>query len=183
MHFNNILSSTIVYLKRFLPFIFSNYDLCLSPANFCLLCPFRLYTNLNFFEVFVRITSLQLRIYIYALGIYYHKTAWHFKWKKVYCFYVWVYSCGRSYGTIWRQCQWTCMLLSSPILQKHLDRRKSAATLKSFTHQDRNWDAEQRVNSCPLSHAKMLSVIIDTWWKYLSLGVWINKQRQINGKI
>jgi hypothetical protein len=103
--------------------------------------------------------------------------------EKCYCFYVWVYSCGRSCGTIWRRGQWTYTLLSTQILQKHLDRRNSPGTLKSFTRQDRNWDAEQRANSCPLSYGKMFSVIIDTWCKYFSLRTWFNKKRQINDKI
>jgi len=42
--------------------MFSYYNLCLSPDHLCLLCTYKLHMNFNFFEIFLRITSLLLRI-------------------------------------------------------------------------------------------------------------------------
>ena len=179
MHFNNILSPTTRYLKRFIPFFFSYYNLCLSPDYLYLLCTFKLYMNLNFFEVFVRITSLQLRILFVCITYLLPYSSLRFQIKNVTVIFLYDYVAVTYCGAIWLQRQWTCTLLSSQILQKHLDRRNIAVTLRSFYPPRSEFRCVlKRKFLSSVFYGKMLSVIIDTWCKYLSLGTGLKKQRQ-----
>lgn len=160
--------------------MFSYCNFCLSPDHFGLLCTFTLHMNFNFFDFFCEndISSVEYFIYMH----YVFSTIKHLNISmKNFTDSIYKYT---ACGTIWRQLQWTCTLLSSQILQKHVDRRNSAATLRSFYSPISELRCVPKSKFLsPVSYGKKLSVIIGTWRKYLSLGTWLYKQRQNNGKI